>query len=76
MRKTLVFGAMAALIGLVAAAQASDRTRATMRDEAHATHQQETDGRGEMTGRAADTEQTREAARETHHEAGERKDRD
>lgn len=84
MRKTIVFSALAALIGLTAAAQASERMRAGMQDESHVTRQYGTEGRdvGERRERAEyadrDTDRGRrhEEAREHRDEAGERHDRD
>jgi len=49
MRKTIIFGAIAALFGLVAAAQASnDDAKPGMKDDSHITRHVETEGRGEL----------------------------
>jgi hypothetical protein len=48
MRKTIVFGAIAALLGLAAAAQASnDDAKTGMKDDSHITRQTETVGRSD-----------------------------
>jgi hypothetical protein len=62
MRKTIIFGAIAALFGLVAAAQASDDdARPGMKDRSHFTRHVETEGRGDMAER---TYRERDEARE------------
>jgi hypothetical protein len=52
MRKTIIFGTIAALFGLVAAAQASndvsnDQAKPFAKHETHITQKADTDGRGE-----------------------------
>ena len=51
MRKTIIFGTIAALFGLVAAAQAAnDQAKPAMKDAGQITQKADTDGRGETAG--------------------------
>lgn len=84
MHKTIIFGAIAALIGLAAAAQANDQAKPTMQDGAQITQKADTDGRGEKAevkkderaeiGEHDDEHAKGKEGRE--HESGEREDRD
>ena len=86
MRKTIIFGAIAALFGLVAAAQASnDDAKPGMKDDSHITRNVETVGRGEMAEhkeraevreRDDDSREHGKEAREREHESGAYEDRD
>jgi len=89
MRKTIIFGAIAALFGLVAAAQASnDDARPGMKDDSQITRHVETVGGGEMAEhktreraevRERDDDDAREhgkEAREREHKSGAYEDRD
>ena len=77
MRKTIIFGAIAALFSLVAAAQASnDDTKPGMKDDSQITRQVETEGRGEMAehknGERGEVHERDDDSREHGKEAGER----
>jgi len=75
MRKTIIFGAIAALFGLVAAAQASnDDAKSGMKGDSQITRKVETVGRGEMAEHKerAEAHERDDDAREHHKEARER----
>jgi hypothetical protein len=88
MRKTIIFGAIAALFGLVAAAQASnDDAKPGMKDDSHITRHVETAGHNEMTehktreraevrDRDDDSREHGKEAREREHKSGAYEDRD
>ncbi len=88
MRKTIIFGAIAALFGLAAAAQASnDQAKPATKDGAQITQKAETEGRGEMAEhktkaraevreRDDDAREHGKEAREREHESGAYEDRD
>ena len=87
MRKTIIFGAIAALFGLVAAAQASnDQAKPGMKADSQITQKAETVGHGEMAEtkkneRAESAERDDDArehgkeAREREHKSGAYEDR-
>ncbi len=84
MRKTIIFGAIAALFGLAAVAQAaSDQAKPAIKDDGQITQKAMTDGRGEKTDGKKGTEyRSHEGGDDAHakgeeaHERGEREDRD
>lgn len=92
MRKTIIFGAIAAVLGLAAAAQASnDFAKPAMKDGQQVSQKMETEGRGDRTEakkrehaeyRERDkharkhTREYRKEAREREHESGAYGDRD
>lgn len=88
MRKTIILGAIAALFGLVAAAQASnDDVKPGMKDDSQIIRHVETEGRGEMTEhkyrerteyreRDDDAREHGREAREREHKSGAHEDRD
>lgn len=87
MRKTIIFGAIAALFGLVAAAQASDDAKPGMKDDSYITRHVETVGHNEMAehktreraevrGRDDDSREHGKEAREREHKSGAYEDRD
>ena len=88
MRKTIIFGAIAALFGLVAAAQASnDDAKPGMKDDSHITRHVETEGRGETAEhktrerseyreRGDDADEHGKEAHEREHRSGAYEDRD
>jgi hypothetical protein len=80
MRKTIIFGALAGLLGLAAAAQASD-DRSVTPGAAQATQERTTDGRDQDHDRVERRDRTRDMRenhddRANHDEAGERQRRD
>jgi len=88
MRKTIIFGAIAALFGLAAVAQAAnDQAKPAMKDAGQITQKADTDGRGDMAEhknkaraevreRDEDGRGYRKEAREREHESGAHEDRD
>ncbi len=89
MRKTIIFGAIAALFGLAAVAQAAnDQAKPAMKDAGQITQKADTDSRGEKAEhknkmraeareRDDDTrEHGKKEARERDHESGAYEDRD
>ncbi len=88
MRKTIIFGAIAALFGLVAVAQASnDDAKPGMKDDSHITRHVETVGGGEMAEhkkneraehreRDDDSREHGKELREREHKSGAYEDRD
>ncbi len=67
MRKTIIFGALAALLGLAAVAQANDQPQSGMRDGTQVTREAANDSRDDKRGRYEHHERSRE------HEAGEKR---
>ncbi len=88
MRKTIIFGAIAALFGLAAAAQASnDQAKPGMKDDSQITRNVETVGGGEMAetkkneraevaDRGGDSREHGKETREREHKSGAYEDRD
>ena len=87
MRKTIIFGAIAALFGLAAAAQANDQAKPAMQDGHQITQKADTDGRGEKAEakkgeraevgeRDDDAREHGKEAREREHKSGAYEDRD
>ena len=88
MRKTIIFGATAALFGLAAVAQAAnDQAKPAMKDAGQITQKADTDGRGDMAEhknkmrteareRDDDGRGHRKEARERGHKTGAYEDRD
>jgi hypothetical protein len=86
MRKTIIFGTLAALFGFAALAQASDRSRVNMGGDAQVTRAASNDSQGDRherdtsadrSGERHDDSGERHDAREGHHEddAAEHRDR-
>jgi len=87
MRKTIIFSTLVALLGFATLAQASDQSRADMRDGTHVMRAAANDSRGDKHEHDARHERSRERhdesaekrheAREGHaeHEAAEHRDR-
>lgn len=77
MRKTIIFGALAALLGFAAAAQASDDTRSMMSGSDQVTQERATDGRGsdhdrnEQRDYARDMRENHDDGRQSHHQGRE-----
>lgn len=84
MRKTIIFGALAALLGLTAVAQASDDNRSAMRQADQVTQERSADGRSsdydryERRENARDMRENHDNDRDGHHQGRERhrQDRD
>jgi len=77
MRKTIIFGALAALLGFAAAAQASDDTRSMVSGSDQVTQERTTDGRdtdhdrNERRDHARDMRENHNDGRESHHQGRE-----
>lgn len=69
MRKTIIFGTLAALFGFATLAQASDQSRADMRDGTQVTRAAADDSRGNEHERSA----RHERSRERHDESSEKR---
>ncbi len=74
MRKTIIFGTLAALFGLATLAQASDRSRGDMRDGIQVTRAEANDSRydrHERDGRHSRSHERHGESGDRHHEARE-----
>jgi len=77
MRKTIIFGTLAALFGLATLAQASDRSRGDMRDGIQVTRAEADDSqydRHERDGKRYRSHKRHDESGETHYGARERHD--
>lgn len=75
MRKTIIFGALVALLGFAAAAQASDDTRSMMSGSDQMTQERATDGRdtdrNERRDHARNERENHDDGRQSHHQGRE-----
>lgn len=73
MRKTIIFGALAALLGLAAVAQANDQPQTGMKDGTQVTGQATREAANDSRGAKRDHEVRNERSREHEREAGQKR---